>query len=74
MFTSPTITLPNTLHNLRKAMAHLLIHGAGGHAKVAYTVAIASQREVIGFLDPHSPLQTLFDLPVFKSNPYRSDS
>lgn len=55
-------------------MNPILIHGAGGHAKVAYTVAIASRREVFGFLDPHSPHQTLFNLPVFKSNPYRSDA
>lgn len=55
-------------------MAPILIHGAGGHAKVAYSVAIASQREVIGFLDPHSPLDTLFNLPIYKSNPYRSDA
>lgn len=52
----------------------ILIHGAGGHAKVAYTVALAQNREVVGFFDPNSPLTTLFDLPVFKSNPFRSDA
>jgi sugar O-acyltransferase (sialic acid O-acetyltransferase NeuD family) len=52
----------------------ILIHGAGGHAKVAYTVAIASGREVIGFLDPNSNLQSLFGLPVHRSNPFRSEA
>ncbi|MFM9872489.1 MAG: acetyltransferase [Fimbriimonadaceae bacterium] len=52
----------------------ILIHGAGGHAKVAYTVAIAAGREVIGFLDPNSPIQTLFGVPIHHSNPFRSDA
>ncbi len=52
----------------------ILIHGAGGHAKVAYSVAIANEREVIGFLDPNTDLQSLFGLPIYRSDPFRPDA
>jgi len=52
----------------------ILIHGAGGHAKVAYSVAISLGREVIGFLAPSSDLQSLFNLPIFRADPFRSEA
>lgn len=52
----------------------ILIHGAGGHAKVAYTVAEAMGRSVVGFYDPFAEAQSLFGRPVYHSDPLRQDA
>jgi acetyltransferase EpsM len=52
----------------------LLIYGAGGHAKVAYTVAIAQNRQVLGFIDPYTNLDSLYDLPIIQTNLTRPDA
>lgn len=52
----------------------ILIHGAGGHAKVAYTVAESSGRIVVGFFDPFASIQSLFGKPVSPSDPLRRDA